>query len=131
MSNVISEELAKWFDEFQAIPAETHLLCPRISEDDDENYRLLDDPGSSITREEKEKRIEAGNSRINITYWNSLIFGFDKKDAAQWLTTFTGRLEATLKVCSECVLNWHMRRKPQMQKFLEYVEPAATHTAQD
>lgn len=124
MSNVISDELGKWFDEFQSIPPETHLLCPRINDDDAENYRLLDDLDSAITREEKEKRIEAANSRINITYWNSLIFGFDKKDAGKWLADFSRRLDASLKSCSECVLNWHMRRKPQMQKFLEYVDGA-------
>ncbi|KAJ3483002.1 hypothetical protein NLG97_g7417 [Lecanicillium saksenae] len=131
MSNVISEELAKWFDEFQAIPADTHLLCPRINDDDGENYRILDDPDSGITREEKEKRIEAGNSRISITYWNSLIFGFDKKDAGKWLEAFTQRLDVALKGCSECVLNWHMRRKPQMQKFLERWDEDAVAQIQD
>ncbi len=127
MSNVISEELGKWFDEFQAIPPERHLLCPRISDDDGENYRSLDDPDSTITREEKEKRIAAGNSRIDITYWNSLIFGFDRKDAVKWLGEFTKRFDASLKSCSECVLNWHMRRKPQIQNFLEYVDGALGH----
>ncbi|KAJ4147646.1 hypothetical protein LMH87_002156 [Akanthomyces muscarius] len=131
MSNVISDELGKWFDEFQAIPPETHLLCPRIHDDDGENYRVLDDPDSTITREEKEKRIEAGNSRINVTYWNSLIFGFDKKDAGKWLGDFSRRLDAALKSCSECVLNWHMRRKPQMQKFLERWDEDAVAQIQD
>lgn len=131
MSNVISEELGKWFDEFQAIPAETHLLCPKINDEDGENYRCLEDPDSAITRDEKEKRIEAGNSRINITYWNSLIFGFDKKDAGKWLEEFTRRLDASLKGCSECVLNWHMRRKPQLQKFLERWDEDATAQIQD
>ncbi|KAM3503525.1 hypothetical protein MY11210_008680 [Beauveria gryllotalpidicola] len=131
MSNVISDELGKWFDKFQAIPPETHLLCPKISDDDAENYRSLEDPDSTITREEKEKRIEAGNSRINITYWNSLIFGFEKKDAGKWLEEFSKRLDGSLKACSECVLNWHMRRKPQMQKFLELWDEDAVAQIQD
>lgn len=122
MSNVISDELGKWFEKLQAIPPGNHLLCPRISDDDGENYRLLDDPDSDITRQEKEDRIEAGNQRIDITYWNSLIFGFDKKEAGKWLEEFTTKLDASLRTCSECVLNWHMRRKAQMQKFLEYVD---------
>ncbi|XWX02251.1 hypothetical protein V2A60_010286 [Cordyceps javanica] len=126
MSNVISDQLGKWFDEFQKIPDETHLLCPKISDEDGENYRSLDEPGSAITREEKEKRIEDGNSRINITYWNSLIFGFDEKDGGKWLKDFSNRLDSSLKSCSECVLNWHMRRKPQMQKFLEHWDEDAT-----
>ncbi|KAJ2971510.1 hypothetical protein NQ176_g7651 [Zarea fungicola] len=131
MSNVISEELGKWFDELQAIPASHHLLCPRVSDDDTENYRILDDRDSEITKQEKEDRIEAGNKRIDITYWNSLIFGFDKKEAAKWLEAFTHRLDAALQSCAECVLNWHMRRKIQMQKFLERWDEDAVAQIQD
>ncbi|OAA55642.1 hypothetical protein ISF_07747 [Cordyceps fumosorosea ARSEF 2679] len=131
MSTVISDELVKWFDDFQAIPPEVHLLCPKIDDDDNENYRCQNDPDSKITQEEKQKRIEAGNSRINITYWNSLIFGFDKKDAGRWLEGFTRRLDASLKSCSECVLNWHMRRKPQLQKFLERWDEEAVAQIQE
>lgn len=122
MSNQLSDELGKWFEELQAIPPETHLLCPRIDEEDNENYRSLDDRESNLTKEQKQERIEAGDKRIDITYWNSLIFGFDKKDAGKWLESFTERLESSLQSCSECVLNWHMRRKAQMQKFSEYAD---------
>lgn len=116
----LNEELAKWFDEFQTINPESHLLCPKISDEDVENYKTLSDPHTSISIEEKQKRIENGESRIEITYWNSLIFGYDKKDAGKWLDTFTDRLEHCLKLCSECVLNWHMRRRIHLDKFAEY-----------
>lgn len=119
MSYIISDELGKWFEELQKIPESTHLLCPRIDDDDNENYRILDDPDSQITLEEKKDRIEKGNKRIEITYWNSLIFGFDKKEAGKWLEKFTTRLEESLRSCSECVLNWHMKRQANLQKFSE------------
>jgi len=60
--------------------------------------------------------------RIEITYWNSLIFGYDKKDAGKWLETFRDRLNRCLKHCGGCVLNWHMKRRAHLDKFAEYVE---------
>lgn len=115
----INEVLGKWYEEFQQIPAEVHLLCPRISVEDDENYKNLDDPDSRISTEEKSSRIQKSKERIEITYWNSLIFGFDKQEAGKWLEDFTGRLESCLKDCPECVLNWHMKRKHHLQMFSE------------
>ncbi|VUC33204.1 unnamed protein product [Clonostachys rosea] len=115
----LNEELAKWFEELQKIPQEHHLLCPRISDEDGENYKTLEDPHSEISVEEKRKRIQDGDKRIEITYWNSLIFGFDKSDAGKWLEDFTSRLESYLKHCSDCVLSWHMKRKAHLQKFAE------------
>ncbi|KAM6480170.1 SEN1 N terminal-domain-containing protein [Trichoderma sp. SZMC 28011] len=115
----INEVLGKWYEEFQQIPAECHLLCPRINDDDDENYKTLDDPDSRISSEEKQSRIEQSKKRIEVTYWNSLIFGFDKQEAGKWLEDFTGRLENCLKYCPECVLNWHMKRKYHLQMFSE------------
>ena len=115
----INDELAKWYEEFQKFPPQYHLLCPRTGDDDDENYKILDDPESKISLEEKKKRIEAGKERLEITYWNSLIFGFDKRIAGKWLEDFTKRLEEGLKFCSDCVLNWHMKRKTTLQKFAE------------
>ncbi|XP_044721831.1 AAA domain-containing protein [Hirsutella rhossiliensis] len=114
-----NEDLGRWFEELQNISPEHHLLCPKISNDDDENYKLLNDPDSKISLAEKKTRIKDGERRIEITYWNSLIFGFDRKDAGKWLDEFTKRLEDCLKLCSECVINWHMQRKAHLQKFSE------------
>lgn len=116
-----NEDLARWFQELQKIPADHHLLCPKISQDDDENYKSLDDLDSRISIDEKKARIKDAERRIEITYWNSLIFGFEKKHAGKWLEEFTTRLEHSLRLCSDCVLNWHMKRRTQLQKFSEYV----------
>ncbi|KAK5998799.1 Helicase SEN1 [Cladobotryum mycophilum] len=115
----INEELAKWFEKYQQIPADHHLLCPRINDEDEENYKCLDDHDSQITLDEKKDRIQKAKERIEITYWNSLIFGFDKQDAGKWLDEFTTRLENCLKFCAECVLNWHMKRRHHLQLFSE------------
>jgi senataxin len=113
-------ELLKWYEELKKLPSEAHLLCPRISDDDEENYKTVSGTESGLATEEKQKRIKEGDERIEITYWNSLIFGFDKRESGQWLEDFTNRLEGCLRTCSDCVLNWHMKRKPHLQKFAEY-----------
>ncbi|GAB0137064.1 hypothetical protein EsDP_00005347 [Epichloe bromicola] len=115
----LNEELAKWYDELQKLPTECHLLCPKIDSDDPENYKTFDDPETKISADEKRKRIEQGHRRVEITYWNSLIFGFDKSAAGKWLEDFKERLEQTLRTCSDCVLSWHMRRPVYLQSFSE------------
>lgn len=123
----LNEELAKWFEKLQAIPSQYHLLCPKLSDEDNENYRIPYDPSSEISADEKKKRVQDGERRVEITYWNSLIFGFDKKDAGKWLDDFTERLDGCLKYCSDCVLNWHMKRRAHLQKFAEYGRRCALH----
>lgn len=116
----INEVLGKWFAELQKHPTECHLLCPKTSDEDFEDYKTLDDPESELSIDEKKDLIRKSNERIEITFWNCLIFGFDKQDAGKWLDEFTARLEHCLKSCPECVLNWHMKRKKELQKFAEY-----------
>lgn len=116
-----NEDLGRWFEELQKLSPEHHLLCAKISNEDDENYKLLNDPESKISLAEKKSRIKDGKWRLEVTYWNSLIFGFDKKDAGKWLEQFSKRLDDCLKQCSDCVLNWHMQRRAHLQKFSEYV----------
>ncbi|KOS18097.1 Helicase SEN1 [Escovopsis weberi] len=115
----VEEVLVEWFDRYQGLHVDHHLLCPRISDDDDENYKSLDDPESAITVDEKKARIQNADERIKITYWNSLIFGFDKEHAGKWLNDYTGRLEKCLRGCPDCVLNWHMKRAQYMRQFSE------------
>jgi senataxin len=113
------EELAEKFAEFQQIPKGCHLLCAKVSEDDEEDYRRPSNIGSSLSVDERKKRIEDGDRRIELTFWNSLVFGFDKKDAGKWAEEFRSHLDLALKHCSDCVLNWHMKRVKCLQKFSE------------
>jgi senataxin len=112
-------QLLPWFEKLKALPLEAHLLCPKLSGADDENYKDLNDPESSITRETKQKRIKDGEARLEITYWNSLVFGFDRRDSGQWVEEFNERLNGCLQECPDCVLNWHMRRKQFLRQFAE------------
>lgn len=115
----LNEEIYSWYEKLEALPSEVHLLCPRIHDEDGENYKVLNDPDSAISIDEKKARIHQAQDRIEITYWNSLSFGFDKQTAGQWGLRFSQRLEHCLKNCAECVLNWHMKRKAHLQNFSE------------
>lgn len=113
----LHEELIQWYEKIQAFDDECHLLCPRVNDEDNENYRIQDDPDSAISRDEKTKRIEQGRERLEITYWNCLIFGFDQSSQGKWGEQLGERLNACLKHCADCVYNWHMNRRPLLQQF--------------
>ncbi|KAF4504183.1 hypothetical protein G6O67_008370 [Ophiocordyceps sinensis] len=124
----LHEDLERSFTELQKLDPEHHLLCPKISPQDEENYKLLDDPDSKISLADKKSRIQEGERRLEIAYGNSLIFGYDKRDAGKWVDEFAKRLEDSLRLCSDCVLNWHMKRRAHLQRFSErWNEDAVTH----
>lgn len=108
----------KKYGELQEIPKDLHLLCPKVSKDDEEDYRRPRDD-STLSLSERKQRIQDGDSRVELTYWNSLVLGFDRKEAGKWGEEFRNRLDETLKLCPECVLNWHMKRQMNLQKFAE------------
>ncbi|KAM0561006.1 hypothetical protein ACHAPJ_003506 [Fusarium lateritium] len=113
----LNEELSQWYEKIQNFDDECHLLCPRINDDDNENYRIREDPDSSIPQDEKDSRIQKGKERLEITYWNSLIFGFDKSSQGKWGEQLGERLNGCLKHCADCVYNWHMKRRALLQQF--------------
>ncbi|KAF5019905.1 hypothetical protein F66182_8067 [Fusarium sp. NRRL 66182] len=115
----LNEELTKWYEKIQKFDQECHLLCPRIGDDDNENYKIAEDPDSAISQEEKNSRIQKGKERLEVTYWNCLIFGFDKSSQGKWGEELAERLNGCLKHCADCVYNWHMKRKLLLQQFNE------------
>lgn len=112
------EVLEGKYDGLQNIPDGSHWLCAKISDDDDEDYRRFNEE-SNLSASEKKRRIKDGESRTELTYWNSLVLGYDRKTAGQWGEEFRNKLDTTLKHCADCVLNWHMKRRLHLQKFAE------------
>jgi senataxin len=104
---------------FLAIPLEVHLLCPKVSEDDDEDYEDLDEPGS-IGIAEKERRIQEHKQRVGLVYRSSLIFGFPEDSAAYQQREFRSRTGGFLQTCAQCVRSWHRYRKPFLKHLSEY-----------
>ena len=114
-----NEQLEQWFDKYSRIPEEAHLLCPRINAEDDEDYNNVSAPSSNISQKEKALRVEEGDKRIEITYWLTVVFGYDEKEAGQFLHDYASRLSDTLETCADCVRNWHRMRQHFLQEFLE------------
>ncbi|KKF96084.1 Helicase SEN1 [Ceratocystis platani] len=106
----LDETLNHWRLELENIAPELHILCPMTHADDPENYAETE-PTSGITAEEKKKRLEDAKERINITMWNSLLFGVERKKVEQWLETYASRLQNALSSCDACIKNWHRCRK--------------------
>lgn len=101
------------FAQLEAIPHDRHLLCPKLSDDDDEEY---DDPDADgeITSEVKKQRISDYEERLHITYNCSLVLGLEQSPSTQGklIDQFKNRVEPFLQACANCVRNWHRSREP-------------------
>ncbi|KAK8114122.1 hypothetical protein PG999_006191 [Apiospora kogelbergensis] len=106
-------------DEFMAIPSELHLMCPKTSDDDEEDYEDLSEPGD-IGIDRKKQRVEEGASRFDTTYRCSLILGFSDAAFQEVQNVFKTRVNEVLTTCSACVRGWHRSRK----RFLKYLSEA-------
>ncbi|KAG7138890.1 hypothetical protein HYQ45_003936 [Verticillium longisporum] len=112
----VEDLLEHWYKKFQKIPEEAHLLCPKVDDDDEEDY---DDPAASdtLSADDKKKRIQDGQDRIEIVYWTSLLMAYGKDKAGVWLSDWTDRMATYMHTCDKCVLNWHMNRKKFIRKY--------------
>ncbi|KAH6647006.1 SEN1 N terminal-domain-containing protein [Truncatella angustata] len=117
----VAEGIPEAYDLFINLPDEVHLLCPKTSEDDDEDYEDLKEPGE-IGVEEKERRVQDFKKRVGIAYQTSLIFGFEEENAALQLQEFRTRTNSFLTTCSQCVRTWHRNRKPFLKQLAEQHE---------
>ncbi|CAK7209340.1 DEAD-box type RNA helicase [Sporothrix bragantina] len=118
----VYEEIIASHQELERIPPDTHLFCPRTSDDDQDDY---DDPtagGASFTPEEKaarQARIDDGRRRLQLTSWASLILGINRDQADRWLGDWIQRTESFLVKCDGCVRAWHMERKALKDRLLK------------
>lgn len=112
--------LEKTYEELRDIPLECHMCCPKVSDDDDEDYDDLEEPGE-IGIAEKEKRVADGKKRMELLYEGSLILGLPAGSAPVLGDEFNNRSSAFLKACSTCVRNWHKGRRPFLKRLSEYV----------
>jgi senataxin len=118
----INEVIDSWYAKFEAFPADLHMLCPKVDDDDQEDYTKLDDGFSSMTRSDKERRIQDGIERRRTTLWNSILFALEASRTQEKLEAYSLRLEHALTSCDKCIMNWHMGQTP----FLREVQESAT-----
>lgn len=114
------ELLEKTFEELCSFPTESHLCCPKVSEDDDEDYDDLESPGD-ISIKDKEQRVADGSRRLYVLYDFSLSLGFKNEEASALQAEFIKRSNVFLKACAACVRNWHKQRRAFLKRISEYV----------
>ncbi|KAB5560107.1 SEN1 N terminal-domain-containing protein [Coniochaeta sp. 2T2.1] len=105
------------YHDLQAVPEDTHILCPKVSDDDPNDYKEPGEPGEDITVEEKKKRIADADKRLGVAYRLSLMLGLNAEQMKTWLENWALRVEGSLRTCDQCIRNWHLGR----DKFLNSV----------
>lgn len=108
------------YHKLEAIPPDLHLLCPKVDDEDLEEYGDTDEPGG-ISAEEKKRRIEDAKTRHDITYRLCFLMGLSEEQASTWIEEWAKRLQEFLTKCDRCVRNWHLGREPFLKIVLEYV----------
>jgi len=106
------------YHKLEEIPPDLHLLCPKVSDEDTEDYEDFDEPGG-ITVEEKKKRIEDAKTRHDVTYRLCFLMGLAEEQASSWTEQWAKRLERCLTSCDICVRNWHLGRETFLKLVLE------------
>lgn len=110
----IEEVISDSFTKLRAIPKDAHLLCPKTGPDDEDDYTTVADADDA-----KRKRIQEGKDRVQVAYWCSLVFGMGKEKFENELKELKGHIENSLNTCEQCIINWHMCRKPFFRVFAE------------
>ena len=110
------------FHKLEKIPPGPHLFCPKIDDNDAEDYDDAEEPQEpgEITAAEKQQRIDEGKARAHVAYRLSYLLFFPERTTT-WLNTWTKRVEECLTNCDHCVRNWHLGREPFLKATLEYV----------
>lgn len=113
----VDDLVEDYFKKFRRIPANVHLLCAKVDDDDIEDYDDLTQDGMDISLDEKKKRVEDAKVRLDLAYWTSLLTAYPKDKAGVWLDQWNDKVSTALYDCDKCVVNWHMHRKEYLQKF--------------
>lgn len=118
----IYDKITESYEQWAGLLEEPHLFCPKINDDDDEDYNdSSPQTTTGITPEEKQQRIQDAQRRTELTYDLSLLLGISKDQAGGWLKQWTERIESCLTECDSCILGYHMHRKVFLKKLLEWV----------
>lgn len=104
--------LASHHRAFEEIPEQLHLFCPKVDDDDYEDYDNSEKPGDLISAEEKRTRIKVAVERQQVAYSISLLLGISAAEADHWIRQWKDRVEALFSKCESCVRTWHSLRKP-------------------
>jgi senataxin len=111
-TNRLYEGVTESYQEWINIPEKCHLLCPKITDDEDSD----DEPPSEIDSEQTVQREQEARRRVDLTYDLSLLLGITEEQSSGWKEQWIERTESFLTRCDGCVLRWHMHRKKFFEK---------------
>ncbi|KAK4229582.1 putative helicase [Podospora fimiseda] len=124
-TNELESTIIEWHQEWEEFPPDAHLCCPKVHDEDDNDYSQFDDPyGDDITTTEKRLRVEQYKHRLSVTYDLSLLMGIPQDRASTWLHEWKDKVESFLQRCDDCIRNWHRGRE-------QFVKRLNTLLAQD
>lgn len=116
----IYDFLIQGHKQLQAIPEAVHWFCPKVSDDDVEDYYVHpDEDGEEITKEEKAKRLKDFISRRDLAYKFCLVIGVSGEQAEEWQDWYLKRVHHFLTTCHLCIRNWHRQRQPFLKLLAE------------
>lgn len=115
----IYDDIVKRYEEWRQLGTDEHLLCPKVNDDDDEDYANPGPPVTNITAAEKAQRIQDAQHRRDLTYHLSLLLGISYEMAGGWVEPWTEGIEHCLTKCDACILYYHMQRKAFLKKLRE------------
>ncbi|CAN8100170.1 unnamed protein product [Discula destructiva] len=115
----IYDDITHAYEEWKLLDPDKHLLCPKINDEDEEDYASPGPPVTAITLAEKAQRIQESQGRRNLTYELTLLLGITHDMSRGWIEPWTEAIERCLTKCDACILNYHMQRKAFLKKLRE------------
>jgi senataxin len=115
MSN--SGILNEGYEGISEIPEGPHPCCPKIGDEDEENYDDLEDPPHMAS--EKKSRIEEGKRRLDLSCKLSLVLGLTDASKERYQSIFDSRVDRYLNFCPGCIKNWHKYRLKFLKQLSE------------
>lgn len=115
----IYDRIIEVYDEWKHLGSVKHLLCPKIDDEDQEDYDSPGPPITDITAEQKEQRIQDAQHRKDLTYELTLLLGITRHMSGGWIEVWTEGIERNLTKCDACILYYHMHRKAFLKKLRE------------
>lgn len=113
------DEITAAYEKWKQLDQVKHLLCPKVDDEDEEDYGSSGPPLTNISVAERETRIQDAQERKELTYQLSLLMGISSEMSVGWIDPWKKGTEKFLTTCDSCILNYHMYRKAFLKKLRE------------
>ncbi|KAJ4408860.1 DEAD-box type RNA helicase [Gnomoniopsis sp. IMI 355080] len=118
-TNRLYDEITAAYEKWGHLDQIKHLFCPKIDDEDEEDYGSTGPPLTDISVAERDKRIQDAQERRELTYELSLLMGISTDMSVGWIEPWKKGVEKFLTKCDTCILNYHMHRKAFLKKLRE------------